>query len=451
MVVEGHRPNDVIVLQMPGKPERKVSVVKSARQPDGMVHTEVKDPATGETFTLIDDGGKAAGHPPADKTPERTPAVTPASGSKGNSKPSENAAAADAPRRGWFGFGSREPQPAAPATAREQPPAPQPQMQSDKPPTRPGLIGRLFGRNRPTPPPAEAPAATASKPETVRPPAGSRLPSPLAPTPGPALVPERMPAPATAAPQLSPSTKSFEPPYAPPLVPPRTPAAEVTPVPAGPLPTPTPAPARVVPTPAPVPVAPPTPVIPVPVVPNPAPSPFPVPQPGLPVTPPGGVSIPAPLPSIPAPLPSVPAPLPVPSVPGLPSIPPVPGAQSAAPNYDPAVTPVAFVTPQIRMADEMHGFVSALQSSPSEAERAMAVKALAEGRYGSRMEVKALLFQAAKADPCPGVRARCIAHLCKLGFFDATFFGYLQSCLADGTPKEVRTAAADALVKMSPR
>jgi hypothetical protein len=119
--------------------------------------------------------------------------------------------------------------------------------------------------------------------------------------------------------------------------------------------------------------------------------------------------------------------------------------------FDPAVTPVAFITPQIRMADEMHGFVTALHSSPSEAERAMAVKALADGRYGSRMEVKALLFRAAQTDPCPAVRARCISHLCKLGYFDPAFLGNLHACLADGTPKEVRTAAADALVKMSPR
>src|SRR5207247_1247164 len=45
---DGSRPNDTMVLKFPGQPERKVKVLKTTRQPDGSVATEVKDPATGE-------------------------------------------------------------------------------------------------------------------------------------------------------------------------------------------------------------------------------------------------------------------------------------------------------------------------------------------------------------------------------------------------------------------
>src|SRR5438067_7814051 len=57
---QGPKPNDTITLKFPGLPDQKVKIIKSTRQADGKYHTEVKNPATGETYTLIDDSPPTA-------------------------------------------------------------------------------------------------------------------------------------------------------------------------------------------------------------------------------------------------------------------------------------------------------------------------------------------------------------------------------------------------------
>jgi hypothetical protein len=61
--------------------------------------------------------------------------------------------------------------------------------------------------------------------------------------------------------------------------------------------------------------------------------------------------------------------------------------------------------------------------------------------------VKTVLFQAARMDPCGEVRAACISHLCKLGYFHPQFLGYIQAACED-TDEQVREAAKAACGKM---
>jgi hypothetical protein len=91
-----------------------------------------------------------------------------------------------------------------------------------------------------------------------------------------------------------------------------------------------------------------------------------------------------------------------------------------------------------------------LQTALAPSARVIAAKALAEGRHGSSEQVKGVLFQAAKDDPCPAVRAECIGLLCKLGYYHTPFLDHLKAA-CDDPSEEVQKAARQALHKMTPR
>ena len=82
--------------------------------------------------------------------------------------------------------------------------------------------------------------------------------------------------------------------------------------------------------------------------------------------------------------------------------------------------------------------------------RERAATALAECRYGSRPEIKALLARAALLDPAASVRAHCIRKLSALGYHEASYLEYLGSCADSGQP-DVKVAAATALARLTPR
>lgn len=114
------------------------------------------------------------------------------------------------------------------------------------------------------------------------------------------------------------------------------------------------------------------------------------------------------------------------------------------------VLPVGYVPAEFRMKDETAQDVAALQSASRPSVRQDAATALAEGRYGSRMEVKTILANTAMHDPAPVVRAHCITCLGKLGFTTPEYLGYLRQCSAD-TDSDVKLAAANALMKIEPK
>ena len=72
------KPNDSISLKFQGQTERKVTVIKSTRKPDGSVETEVKDTKTGETFTLIDTPPSGTKAVPAPSKPDLKSSTKPA-------------------------------------------------------------------------------------------------------------------------------------------------------------------------------------------------------------------------------------------------------------------------------------------------------------------------------------------------------------------------------------
>ena len=96
---------------------------------------------------------------------------------------------------------------------------------------------------------------------------------------------------------------------------------------------------------------------------------------------------------------------------------------------------------------EVQPFVIALQSMTAPSARLTAAKGLAEGRHCSSEGVKGVLFQAAQMDPCGEVRAACIDHLCKLGYYSPQFLGHIQVACEDTDP-QVRDAAKAACAKM---
>jgi hypothetical protein len=103
-----------------------------------------------------------------------------------------------------------------------------------------------------------------------------------------------------------------------------------------------------------------------------------------------------------------------------------------------------------RLPGEIQPFAATLGSALSPSKRIMAATALAQCRHGSTENVKMVLFQSAVGDPCPAVRASCIEHLCKLGYFEPAFMSHLKAASGDSS-EEVRTAAKKALERMSPR
>ena len=139
-----------------------------------------------------------------------------------------------------------------------------------------------------------------------------------------------------------------------------------------------------------------------------------------------------------------PAPTPAPA----PLPPPVELASRVAPAA-PVAEPVPPVVPAQLLA-EVQPFVNELFQALRPSLRERAATGLAEGRYGSRPEVKATLARAALTDPAPEVRAHCVAQLANLGYYEASYLAYLDACAASGHPV-VKQAAVAALTKLASR
>ena len=393
----------VVSLNIDGKGERQFKVLKSEKQPDGTYLSELKDTKNGETITLVDKPGDA---PPAGKTAEPAKPPEPPKAKPRTSDPLVPPVAATLPdaskdkekeKRPILGrvFGDKDkpaPTPvpaAAAATPKAEPPA--------DPGKRPGLITRIFGPKKPAAPTMPASAGTPPAGAVMRP-GTSVAPPPVLPVPPGGLGGAKPPAASGAAPQPFPGAATGA---EPPRVMPAKPVAPPTPAVAAPLPVPAPAPAF------PAPKAAPIPALPVPSVPS------------IPV-PPGGS--------------------------GLPPIPVPPGGTSSATPIQ-VVVPAGYVPAGVAFDREVQPFVIALQSMTAPSARLTAAKGLAEGRHCSTDGVKSVLFQAAQMDPCGEVRAACIDHLCKLGYFSPQFLGHIQAACEDTDP-QVRDAAKAACAKM---
>jgi hypothetical protein len=429
-VTDGSRPDDTMVLKFPGGPERKVKVLKTSRQPDGSVTTEVKDPATGETFTLVDPppGGAGATKPtpatpwPTDKAAEKPASATAKEPSTPKSRPRNTDPAPDpAPpaegRKSLFGSRSN-----GPAMEKPADPPSGPAAKNTDPQRKPGLFSRIFGGKKSNPQPTP-PAANASIP--TLPPSAS-MPPPV--RTGPTIGSGGASAPAFTSPMTGEPPRTM--PARPAFVPPGTPMPGTT---------------------RSEPVVPPTPVVPVP---RPMPDvglpPLPNRMPATPAPPVTTSPIPAPLPS---PMPTTPTP-PV-NVP-VPSIPPPPGGivpQAYVPRDGgpiQVVFPAGYVPANIAVHRDLQPYVTTLNSALLPSERMLAARALADGRHGSTDQVKAILFKAAQTDLCPAVKACCIEQLCKLGYYNPAFLEHLKASW-DDPDEDVRTAARASLTKMSPR
>jgi hypothetical protein len=153
----------------------------------------------------------------------------------------------------------------------------------------------------------------------------------------------------------------------------------------------------------------------------------------------------------PAPV-TVPVPTPLPAIP-LPGIPSVPGgAQSLRPGQPVnVILPVGYVPPEAAMTDDLRPFAAKLQdAAAAPTERLIAAKGLADGRHGSTDRVKAMLFTAARHDPSATVRAACVDHLVRLGYYEPGFLRHLQ-VVADGPAGDERDTARAGLARMTPR
>jgi hypothetical protein len=410
-----HKVGDVISLNF-GNGEKQVKVLKIEKQADGTFHSEVKDQKTGETFTLVDrpenlppataPKGTAPAAPAAPKQPAppqakpRTsdPLLPSATATPDTNKDKAKDAEKEKDKRPVLGrvLGDRDktgtPNPAAGASASMKPAEP------TEPAKKPGLMSRLFGSKKPN-----APAASTSAMVPPAKPSAPVAPPAVVPTPG----------------GLGKPSGTFVPPSA------------------------TNEPPRAMPTSKPV--APPAPVLPVPTAPSAAPA-FPAPPP-------------LPLPTVP----SIPAPLP--SAPALPTVPPLPGGTGAAkppqavvpaghavptaPAAQPLVVtpPLGHVPAGVAFDREVQPWVAQLQTAIGPSERLLAAQALANCRHCGTEGVKGALFEAAKRDPNGEVRAACISHLCKLGYFDAQFLAHIETACSDAN-EDVRAAAKAACAKM---
>ena len=102
------------------------------------------------------------------------------------------------------------------------------------------------------------------------------------------------------------------------------------------------------------------------------------------------------------------------------------------------------------MREELTPIVADLQTHRRPSYRVDAATSLAESRYASRDEVKAVLAYAAANDPAPIVRGHCIACLSKLGYSEPNHLQMLAKSVADPDPA-VRYASVAALEKLAPR
>ena len=499
---------DVIPLKFEKGPEKQVKILKSEKQADGSYQMEVKDLKSGEVFTLIDrthippapakSNSKIANKTPEPiKAPETTKSVDIKNKTVDIKKTTDIKKPTDAKgmttefsakAKSTFSdpllpqIGATMPESSKDkerkAVASSKPitaaaPATMPESAAE-PQKKPGLFRRMFGKD--TTPPASAMPKTSTN--TMAP----SVPVPVAPAfPITNTKPIASAKPTTSTqptPAFTPSTSVFDmgtPQPAPRttatgtngprLFPDRTTKANEPPKSNGgqsyggsallPPPDRTPEPPRTLPM---KPVAPPTPVIPVPVTPpttppTAAPTPLPIPSNPAP-------AIPAPIPSTPMPsTPALPTPVPVPSAPtpvipavpngpgGLPTIPQLPGGMSMVRS---GVTQASFASSvAMALAQDIQPHVTSLRTAVAPSMRVMAAKALSGGRHASTETVKSILFIACTTDPSPFVRACCIDELCKLGYFDAAFMEHLYKACGDSS-EEVRTAAKDALKKMTP-
>jgi hypothetical protein len=145
------------------------------------------------------------------------------------------------------------------------------------------------------------------------------------------------------------------------------------------------------------------------------------------------------------PRPGTSIPQPLPARPVVPSVP-----QSMRPGQAPGgVVPAGYSSSRVALSQEIGPYAETLANDPSPSARLMAARALAQGRHASSDDVKAVLFQAAKADPYPAVRADCIGYLCKLGYFNPAFVDFVRAACSDAS-EEVRTAAKAAIGKSTP-
>lgn len=103
------------------------------------------------------------------------------------------------------------------------------------------------------------------------------------------------------------------------------------------------------------------------------------------------------------------------------------------------------------MADEIQPFVHNLFTAMRPSIRERGATALAECRFGSKPEVKAIIARAALLDPAPNVRATCIKLLSTLGYHETTYLDFLDACCTDAGHPQVKQAAIDALAKLTSR
>ena len=392
-----------ISLNIDGKGERQFKVIKSERQPDGTYLSDLRDTKTGDVITLVDRPGEFLPPGPmaleASKAPESpknpAPKAKPPAQQTAATTPDPQSGPREKERRPLMGrlFGDKNKTPAPPAQP-SLPPFPGAEMPAE-PEKKPGLLGRVFGSKKPTGPsmpsgPVVKPSPSAPPAVIPTPPGGVTAPPGLPPFPG---------APGSTA----------EPPRVMPMRP-------------GPMPIGQPMPSTA------------------PTVPAPAPLPIPMPPPPT-----------FPAPSVPpGPIPTVPLPVPAPAVPsGGSGFLPIPIPQGGTSSTRPLqlVVPAGFIPAGVAYDRDVQPFVVALQTKDAPSARLIAAKGLAEGRHASSDGVKAVLFQAAQMDPCAEVRAACIDHLCKLGYFNPHFLGYIQTACEDADPM-VSAAAKTACAKM---
>ncbi|MGL4424474.1 MAG: HEAT repeat domain-containing protein [Gemmataceae bacterium] len=111
-------------------------------------------------------------------------------------------------------------------------------------------------------------------------------------------------------------------------------------------------------------------------------------------------------------------------------------------NMMPMAVPVGMTTPETIMQEELSSALYDLQTSKRPSIRYEAITVLAEGRYGSREEIKRLILESAKSDRSPLVRAYCVNCLSKLGYMDREFVDLVNSQLETTEPALRRACEA---------
>ncbi|MCS7021477.1 MAG: HEAT repeat domain-containing protein [Gemmataceae bacterium] len=407
---------DVITLRFHDGRDRTVKVLKTERQTDGSILSEVRDLKTGEVFNLLD--------PPVGTLPGKA-AATGKGGASNAGRPSlppppptseARSSSSNRPFFNWFRSGN---------TGQVTDPAGEEK--------RPGLLQRIFGGRKkeaerlqppplvnipPTPGSNRLPGRPDETTAPARPLTGGRAPATTTPstTSPPATFPLAMPPKggAGSSPGGNGAPVSPEPPRARPAVPPASGSSSSGPA--------TPA------TPIPNPPAPPKPSSPA----------------ANPVSPPAASPALPPIPDVPA----VPPPaVPVPPTPGVP-VPPPPAASGINPTSAQLPgTPGGSELPPAAARD-LQPYVHSLRHAMAPSARALAARALAQSPYGTTPAIQNLLLHACQHDPAPFVRACCIDELSKLGYADPAFLSYLrQACQAHDD--EVRLAAELALRKLN--